>query len=280
MKKLNLHSKIQQRIFAISCLFLIIVAISGCGGGGGTYGTGGDPITLKTISGIVLNQNGKPLSDVEVTINNQKVTKPTTIQGTFTAEIDAALVKDVLFKVFSDNLNADIRTDLPSAKAVQVRILVNETRNIISNVDTETIDSRNERDENLLSIDDCDLPNIPVCGQNGFSYNNHCEADNLNIPIAHQGDCESVRDGSCAQYYEPVCGSDGKTYANNCEADVANVDVVHKGECDKRNEDPCDSVESVPVCSDLGHTLTRCQAESAGVSIAYEGACKEIHLLI
>lgn len=104
----------------------------------------------------------------------------------------------------------------------------------------------------------------PVCGCDGVTYGNECEADAAGITIAHRGACSEVCGGiagiscspgefckfpigtcnivdnqgvcapvpdACITLWDPVCGCDGVTYANECDADRAGVSIDHRGEC-------------------------------------------------
>jgi hypothetical protein len=95
----------------------------------------------------------------------------------------------------------------------------------------------------------------PVCGSNGVSYSNSCEARAAHATIAYDGECIAPGDlgdpcavdtecaidlvceaGAC-QYnfcpfiYAPVCGVDGVTYSNACTARSAHTAVDYEGEC-------------------------------------------------
>ncbi len=88
----------------------------------------------------------------------------------------------------------------------------------------------------------CNCPAVvePVCGADGITYNNVCEANCAGVPIAFEGPCNiDPTDCICTTEYDPVCGVDGVTYSNVCHAACEGVEIIAPGECEP-NEGTCD----------------------------------------
>lgn len=77
----------------------------------------------------------------------------------------------------------------------------------------------------------CPAVVLKVCGCDGKTYGNSCEAERAGATVARDGECAAPEPVFCPDVYIPVCGADGKTYSNDCFASQ-HTTVAHKGACE------------------------------------------------
>ena len=133
----------------------------------------------------------------------------------------------------------------------------------------------------------------PVCGCDGQTYDNACEAARAEVSVAAQGRCpdgctdnrdcdrgaycakalglcEEIgvceqRPDVCGGVVDPVCGCDGQTYSNACAAAAVGVNGAHAGACE---EDP-------PVCESNRDCPDQSYCHRPDGQCAEQGQCRE-----
>lgn len=133
----------------------------------------------------------------------------------------------------------------------------------------------------------------PVCGCDGKTYSNQCEAEKAGVTRIAYGECHPCQDPSKIGTHKPilrvikyVCGCDGVTYDNDSLAKNAGIMKFKSGKCKGNTDKDCVDMTGVtkvdcpenwdPVCGCNGKTYGNvCEAKNNGVKRWKKGECKK-----
>ncbi len=150
-------------------------------------------------------------------------------------------------------------------------------------------DNRCKKDDDSSIGCACNDRFAPVCGLDGRTYANRCEAEQCaGVIIDYDGPCDNARcttnancdpglsclagfcvpapPCTCDTSFQPVCALDGKTYGNDCLAACAGTNPLYEGDC--REGTTCGGLAGM-ICP----TGFRCQIDDDATTTDAQGTC-------
>lgn len=113
----------------------------------------------------------------------------------------------------------------------------------------------------------------PVCGEDGITYNQICEAQNAGVGVAYEGECEDILI-ECFQQSDCPVGYGCILPAIACEEGSDCTDELFSGSCVREGNPGC-TEQFDPVCGVDGQTYGNdCEANVAGIDILHWGECQ------
>jgi hypothetical protein len=126
----------------------------------------------------------------------------------------------------------------------------------------------------------CPANYLPVCGCNGTTYGNACEARVRGVSVLYQGACVDGGVDGGVDAGSRRCGGIAGLTCDKGEACIFPEGLCRipdaMGTCRKTGAVPCPMQVNGAVCGCDGQTYgSECAANASGVSVQYQGACSD-----
>lgn len=128
----------------------------------------------------------------------------------------------------------------------------------------------------------CSNNYLPVCGVDGFTYQNECQLNCKGVKKISNSSCNKAEEDPCESKckgygYKPVCGSDRVTYYNAQTVKCTEaISILYEGVCKPIYYDWCKCTDAfAPVCGVDGRTyLNQEVLDCVGVEKYCDGSCE------